>query len=382
MYRYKTHRGMNEEAHHHGRTSYFHSHDIMYRTWHAFGMCVALYPLRRLGILFFLCILIPSFSITSAQSASENDARFVRIGTGPAGGSYFPVGGLIANAISNPPGSQPCDKGGSCGAPGVIAVAQSTNGSVENIRRLTAGEVDLAFVQAGIAFRAMNMGDLYEGQKPLKKLRAVARLYPELVHLVARQEKAITSVKDLRSKRVAMGDPGSGTLFETESILEAYGVGLQDVEPSYGRPSEESERLRQDQIDALFFISGAPNQLINRLLHDNKTALVPISEGGAERIVARSPFFSPGVLSKTVYPDMTEDVWTISVDTLLVATTDTPEPLIEAITRAVWHPTNLRLYRKGNPQAAALSWEKAIKGIGIPLHDGAQKVYFNFNQSG
>ena len=177
-----------------------------------------------------------SLSTVNAYAEDEGVMRFIRIGTGPTGGTYFPIGGVIANAISNPPGSRPCDKGGHCGVPGVVAVAQSTNGSVENIRRLIAGDLDFALVQAGVAFLAMNMGDLYDGQKPFKKLRAVARLYPEYVHLVAQPEKAIASVKDVRGKHVAMGDPGSGTLLETKGILEAYGIGIGDILPPMSAP--------------------------------------------------------------------------------------------------------------------------------------------------
>ena len=78
----------------------------------------------------------------------------------------------------------------------------------------------------------------------------------------------------------------------------------------------------------------------------------------------------------------TGDVWTLSVDTLLVTTTDLPDKLVEGITRSIWHPSSLHLYKRGVPQATALSPEKAITGIGIPLHGGAQRVYFNVKRSG
>ena len=67
------------------------------------------------------------------------DMKFFRIGTGGAGGTYFPIGGIIANAISNPPGSRACDKGGNCGVPGLVAMAQSTNASAHNVNAIQAG---------------------------------------------------------------------------------------------------------------------------------------------------------------------------------------------------------------------------------------------------
>ena len=65
--------------------------------------------------------------------------QFFRIGTGSAGGTYYPIGGLIANAISNPPGSRACAEGGSCGVPGLVATAVASNGSVANVNGITGG---------------------------------------------------------------------------------------------------------------------------------------------------------------------------------------------------------------------------------------------------
>src|SRR5215468_2586904 len=67
------------------------------------------------------------------RAHADDESRFFRIGTGPTTGNYFTIGGIIANAISNPPGSSPCEKGGSCGVPGLIASAETTQGSVQNV---------------------------------------------------------------------------------------------------------------------------------------------------------------------------------------------------------------------------------------------------------
>ncbi|MEP2718724.1 TAXI family TRAP transporter solute-binding subunit, partial [Pseudophaeobacter sp.] len=74
--------------------------------------------------------------------ATAQDMTFFRIGTGGAGGTYFPIGGIIANAISNPPGSRACDEGGNCGVPGLVAMAQSTNASAHNVNAIQAGQME------------------------------------------------------------------------------------------------------------------------------------------------------------------------------------------------------------------------------------------------
>jgi len=62
-----------------------------------------------------------------------------RIGTGGSGGTYYPIGVVVALAISNPPGSGTCESDGSCGVPGLVAIAQSSNGCVANVRAVQSG---------------------------------------------------------------------------------------------------------------------------------------------------------------------------------------------------------------------------------------------------
>ena len=81
-------------------------------------------------------------------SAFAQDPSFFRIGTGSAGGTYFPIGGTIANGISSPPGSRPCDQGGQCGVPGLIAIAQSTTASVFNNTAVQNGELEAGMAAA------------------------------------------------------------------------------------------------------------------------------------------------------------------------------------------------------------------------------------------
>jgi len=112
------------------------------------------------------------------SAAQAQDMTFFRIGTGSAGGTYFPIGGIIANAISNPPGSRPCDKGGSCGVPGLVAIAQSTNASAHNVTAIQAGQMEAGLTGAATLYQAFHGVGKFEGnQKP--DLRVIANLFPE-----------------------------------------------------------------------------------------------------------------------------------------------------------------------------------------------------------
>ena len=113
-----------------------------------------------------------------APAAPAQEMRFFRIGTGGVAGTYYPIGGLIADIISSPPGARPCDKGGSCGVPGLVAIAQSSNGSVANVDAIKSGELESGFVQSDIAYWAYTGTGIYEGQGKVENLRAIANLYP------------------------------------------------------------------------------------------------------------------------------------------------------------------------------------------------------------
>ena len=89
--------------------------------------------------------------IGAARAASPDEIRYFRIGTATSSGTYFTIGGLIANAITSPPGAQPCEHGGSCGVPGLIAVAQATSGGIENLELLRNGALEAAMIQTNLA---------------------------------------------------------------------------------------------------------------------------------------------------------------------------------------------------------------------------------------
>ncbi len=115
------------------------------------------------------------------------DITFFRILTGGTVGTYFPIGGLIANAISNPPGSRPCEDGGSCGVPGLVATSVASNGSVANVAAIGAGTAQSGFVQSDIAYWAYTGTGIYDGRPKVDFLRAIANLYPESFQLVVRK---------------------------------------------------------------------------------------------------------------------------------------------------------------------------------------------------
>ena len=127
----------------------------------------------------------------AAGSVAAQDIKFFRIGTGGTAGTYFPIGGLLANAISNPPGSRACNDGGSCGVPGLVATAVASNGSVANINAIAGGSMESGFTQSDVAYWAHSGTGIYEGKPKVAGLRLIANLYPESLHIVAHADARV-----------------------------------------------------------------------------------------------------------------------------------------------------------------------------------------------
>lgn len=322
-------------------------------------------------------LLILLAAAVGASRVQAQDIRYFRIGTGPTGESHFSIGGLIASALSNPPGSRQCDRGGSCGVPGLIAVAQSTNGAVANVQAIGAHSLDAALVQADVAYWAFHGTGIYEGKGAISNLRAIAMLYSDNVHLVARKEANIKSVADLRGKRLSLGEPGSGSLVDGRILLQAYGLKEKDVKLVNLRPGPAADLLAAGQLDAMLVIDGVPVPAIADLAAQTAVELVPVADPQAESLTKAYPFFLKGEIPGGSYQGNPGPVPTLAVGVVLLVDAQADADLVYGITKALWHPNTLKILRQGHPRGAAIHLEAETGRMGIPLHAGAAAYYFD-----
>src|SRR6266700_3375006 len=138
------------------------------------------------------------FATWLCAAALAQEPRFFRIGTAATGGSFFEIGGLVAGAISSPADGPPCDRGGSCGVRGLVAVAQATPGSIENLRLINTSQIESGFAQADLAGWAYTGVNVFVEAGPLRRLRAIASLFPEATHLVVRADSPLKTLADLK----------------------------------------------------------------------------------------------------------------------------------------------------------------------------------------
>ena len=263
--------------------------------------------------LFVIPIILSIFVLsTISVTVSAQDMKFFRIGTGGTGGTYYPIGGLIAHAISNPPGSRPCERGGSCGVPGLVAIAQSSNGSVANISAIRSGALESGFAQSDVARWAYTGTGIYENRGKVENLRVIASLYPESIHLVARKGAGIRSMMDLQGKRVSLDEPGSGTLVDARLILTAFGLSEKEMQVEYVKPTPAINKIKSNQLDAFFIIAGYPTSSVAELTASVGAELVAITGPQVDRLIEEHGFFVKDTIPAGTYAN-TDAIETISV---------------------------------------------------------------------
>ena len=305
-------------------------------------------------------ILAIAAALALAGTAAQAQ-QFFRIGTGGTAGTYYPVGGMIANVVSQP-GK-------------LVATAQASNGSVANVNGIAGGAMEAGFSQADVATWAQKGTGIYEGKPNVPGLRLIANLYPESVHVVVKQGSGIKSVADLKGKRVALDEPGSGTLVNARAILAAYGVTEKDIKPEYIKPNQAGDKLKDGSLDAFFFTGGAPAGAISELASaGGGIDILPIEGAPAEALRKSSPFFAPDTIAASTYSGVGQ-VQTLAVGAQLVTSDKISADTVYEVTKALYGEAAQKQLANGHAKGKYITRENAIRSAGIPFHPGAERFY-------
>jgi len=316
-------------------------------------------------------------ALLPGSAALAQDMTFFRIGTGSAGGTYFPIGGVIANAVSNPPGSRPCEEGGNCGVPGLVAIAQSTNASAHNVNAIQAGQMEGGLTGAATLHFAYHGVGKYEGDAKAD-LRVIANLFPEDLHLVLPKGAKLDGLKDLEGKRVGIAQAGSGTQIAVELILADHGITRDNIDEAELNNSQSAERLADGQLDAYFYAAGTPVAAILQLDNTRGMDLYSFTDEEVAQANETVPYYVPSTIPAGVYPTVDYDVNTVAVSGIFVTNVNQPEELVYGITKALWSDTARKLLDNGHPKGRVITLDTAllgVEGIGVPLHPGAERFY-------
>lgn len=296
-----------------------------------------------------------------AFAGAANAQQFFRIGTGGTAGTYYPVGGMIANAVSQP-GK-------------IIATAQATNGSLANVNAVAGGSMEAGFSQSDVATWAFTGTGAFEGKPKVADLRMIANLYPESIHLVVKKGSGIKGVADLKGKRVALDEPGSGTLINARMVLAAYGVKESDIRPEYIKPNQAGDKLKDGALDAFFFVGGAPAGAIAELASGGAgIELVPLTGAPAEQLRKANPYFAVDTIAAGTYKDV-QAVQTLAVGAQMVTSAKVDAETVYQITKGMYSDATQKALQAGHAKGKFITLQNAVQGVGIPYHPGAERFY-------
>lgn len=298
----------------------------------------------------------------TAAAALAQGNTFLTIGSGATTGVYFPVATGMAKLIND------------AGA-GVRANARSTGGSVFNVNALASGELDAAVAQNDIVYYAYKGTGIpaFQG-KANTKLRTMAVLYPEVLHVIARRDSGINSIADLKGKRVVIGDLGSGTEQTARQVLEAYGLGFDDLGQALRVSPAQGVSLMQDKrADALFYTVGVGASAISQIAQTVDVKVVPVGGNQAASLLKKYPFYVRFNIPARSYKGVGATVPSVAVQATLVTTTALSEDTVYRALKASMG--NQAALEALHPSLSAFSYDKAVKGLPAPLHPGAVKFF-------
>jgi hypothetical protein len=283
------------------------------------------------------------------------------MGTGSSGGTYFALGGAMANAINN-----------KLAADGITVTAQSTGASVENLNLMQAGEMDLGIAMNNVA------ADGYAGtgafSAPTDNVKAIGVVYNEVYQIVANASTGAKEVADLKGMKIAIGPAGSGTLGLSQKVFAAAGLDPQkDIQPQSDSFGDAAAKMKDGHIDAACNVLAVPASSIIEMTTSMKLSYVNISDEILAEIQKDAPYFTRKVIPAGTYPDQEEDCNTITCKAVLYCRADIDEDTIYKITKA--------FYESGDEIAAAhatgkeVQLEGCLEGVTTPIHPGAAKYF-------
>ncbi len=307
--------------------------------------------MKKRGLLLSFIMLV-GFSMILAACGGKTQLALV---TGGTGGTYYPLGGELANIINDNSDAE--------------VTSQSSNASADNMKDIANGDADLAFTQTDIASYAVEGKLMFDGTA-VTNAQAIGTLYPETVQIVTLKDSGITSVEDLRGKTVSVGAPGSGTYANAEQILEIHGMTMDDIKAQNLAFDESTDGLQDGNIDAAFITAGTPTGAVEGLAALKDVSIVPIAQDKIDALIAKYPYYAQDAVPAGTYK-LEAEVATVAVSAMLVVSSELDEDLVYEMTKAIFENTDKISHAKG----AFISAENAIKGVGIDFHPGAAKYF-------
>lgn len=311
----------------------------------------------------------PSSESTDDTAATENttdaatstaddklDTKFLTIATGGASGPYNIIGTALSEVYAK--------------NFGVNSKTQTTGASVENVNLLTQGKVDMVLALSDVVTDAVKGENNFD--KPIDNIQQIAVLFPNVVQIVTTKKSGIKNIEDLRGKRIAVGDQGSGTEVNARTLLEGFGITYDDITVDYLGFAEAADGMKAGKVEAAFFSSGLPNSSLMELEQGLDLQLISVDQDKLKEIIASKPYFKTFEIPAGTYGNA-EAVPTAAIMNALLVNSDLSENDGYKLTKALFE--NLDGLKTAHQAANDISLEAANVGMVAPIHPGAKKYY-------
>lgn len=290
--------------------------------------------------------------------------EFISIGTGGVTGVYYPTGGAICRLVNK-----------SRKEHGIRCAVESTGGSVYNINTIKAGELEFGVAQSDWQYHAYNGTSKFEGDAAFPGIRAVMSVHPEPFTLVVRGDSGISSFEEIKGKRINVGNPGSGQRATMEVVMDAYGIGMDDLAlATEYKGSEMAKQLCDGNIDAMIYTIGHPAAAIKEATTTCDARLVSVTGEAIDKLVADNPFYRVATIPGGMYKGTDGETTTFGVGATFVTSADVSEDVVYIVAKSVME--NIDDFRGLHPAFANLEPSQMVSdGLSAPLHPGAEKAY-------
>jgi len=308
-----------------------------------------------------------SVALASGLSAAK-EKKYI-IATASTGGTYYPVGVGIATIASLKLAKKYK----------MTFSAITSAGSGENVDMIDKGEVDFAILQGLFGSMAWQGKAKYEG-KPRKNLRSVSMLWQNVEQFTVYKKYAkndnIMDLTNLKGEGFSIGKRNSGSRVSAETILGALGIDYSKFNLQYLGYTPSSKALQDGKIKGMNTPSGPPTSAVTNAfatIGNDTIEVLNFSDANIRKIQKNYPVWTRFVIPKGTYPGQTKDINTIAQPNLLVVTKDTPDKTVYLLTKTMYE--NLPFLNTVHKATKAMSIQKAIAGLPMPLHPGAAKYY-------
>lgn len=286
--------------------------------------------------------------------------QILSISTGGTGGVYYPLGGGLANLLSQK-------------LEGFQVTAEVTGGSVDNLKLIGSNRSEIAFSMVDVAWDAYTGRDKFQGSS--LPVRTLAVLYPNRTHVVTVEGTGINGMQDLKGRRVSLGSPGSASEVLALRVLEAYGL-LQSITTERLSVAESVNAMKDRKIDAFFWVGGLPTAAVSDLAASPGTTIrfLDHAEVAAKLNSTYGPMYTETSIPRDTYSGMRQDNRNITVWNILVVPESLPEALAYEIVKVMFEHKDALVAVHKEAGHIALANQTA-KFSPVPFHPGALRYY-------